>query len=128
MTKSKYDRGQQPKNQDNQCHFEDAAGRLGSAATESSFTGNDENSASDLHSSWGNIDEPFTDEEADIGGILSQLRELQAAHLAYVKAHEERLERRLQENQKHQRKILNDMQKLEERIQRLMNNPENSTL
>lgn len=54
------------------------------------------------------------------GKILGQLRELREAHLAYVKAHEERLEKRLNENRQHQDRIINEMNRLEREIMTLL--------
>lgn len=62
-----------------------------------------------------------------IGGILRQLRNLQAAHLAYVKAHRERLESRLKENETHQDNIAREMQALEEVVSKLLAFEQNQT-
>jgi hypothetical protein len=58
--------------------------------------------------------------EGNTGKILSQLRGLKEAHLAYVKAHEERLEARLNENREHQLKVIAEMNRLEREIIELL--------
>ncbi|HAA27154.1 MAG TPA: hypothetical protein DCE56_05055 [Cyanobacteria bacterium UBA8553] len=62
-----------------------------------------------------------------IGGILRQLRNLQASHLAYVRAHESRLQARLEESRKHQETIAQEMKALEEVITQLLAFEENKT-
>lgn len=51
-----------------------------------------------------------------IGKILSQLRELREAHLAYVNAHSDRLRARLAEDDEHRSKIITDMDALEQQL------------
>lgn len=51
-----------------------------------------------------------------VGGMLSQLRELQRLHLAYVRSHEKRLRARLTENLEHQDQILDKMRQLESAV------------
>lgn len=58
--------------------------------------------------------------EKNPGGILRQLRALQAAHLAYVEAHQERLQKRLEESNQHKSKILEEMHQLEEDLLELL--------
>lgn len=60
-----------------------------------------------LNTEWG---------EAVIGKILSQLRELREAHLAYVNAHSDRLRARLAEDEEHRSKIITDMDELEQQL------------
>jgi hypothetical protein len=48
--------------------------------------------------------------------MLSQLRELQRSHLAYVESHEERLRVRLEAAQQHHQQVMTQMQQLEEEI------------
>lgn len=67
------------------------------------------------------IDPTYGVGEGDIGGIISQLRDLQQAHLAYVDAHEERLRKRLAESQEHRRKVAENMERLEQQAMRLLN-------
>lgn len=57
---------------------------------------------------------------ANLGGILSRVKELQDEHLAYVKSHEDRLETRLSENRRHQNRILEKMKQLEAEIESLI--------
>lgn len=52
---------------------------------------------------------PFGDD----GGILRQLREVQTSYLSYLGAHHDRLEARLDENETEQRKLLDNMKRLE---------------
>ena len=54
--------------------------------------------------------------EASLGKILSQLRELQRSHLAYVEAHEERLQNRLKAAKEHHTTVINQMNELEQEI------------
>jgi hypothetical protein len=54
--------------------------------------------------------------EASLGKILSQLRELQRSHLAYVEAHEERLQNRLKAAKEHHTTVMNQMNELEQEI------------
>lgn len=55
-----------------------------------------------------------------LGGIRSQLKQLQADHLAYVEAHGQRLEARLQENRKHKSKVLADIEVLQKELDDLI--------
>lgn len=57
---------------------------------------------------------------ARLGGIRGQLRQLQAEHLAYVEAHGQRLEQRLQENRQHKTKVLADIAALEKELGELI--------
>lgn len=54
-----------------------------------------------------------------LGKILRQLRSLQEAHLAYVNAHGERLEARLQENRVHKNQVMEEMKELEQEVIKL---------
>jgi len=54
--------------------------------------------------------------EASLGKILSQLRELQRSHLAYVESHEERLQNRLKAAKEHHTTVINQMNELEQEI------------
>lgn len=58
--------------------------------------------------------------KANLGKILSQLRELQRSHLAYVEAHEQRLQSRLKAAQEHHNQALNQMKLLEQEILSLL--------
>ncbi|WP_445304764.1 MULTISPECIES: hypothetical protein [unclassified Microcoleus] len=48
--------------------------------------------------------------------MLSQLRELQQSHLAYVESHEERLRVRLEAAQQHHQDVMEKMKKIEQEI------------
>jgi len=48
--------------------------------------------------------------------MLSQLRELQRSHLAYVESHEERLRVRLEAAQQHHQQVMTQMKQLEVEI------------
>ena len=54
--------------------------------------------------------------KGSFGKILSQLRELQNSHLAYVESHEERLQVRLKAAQDHHRSVMEQMKQLEQEI------------
>lgn len=58
--------------------------------------------------------------EANFGKILGQVRELQCSHLAYVEAHEERLQTRLKAAKEHHNQVLSRMKLLEEEILSLL--------
>jgi hypothetical protein len=118
--------GSGTKTENYQCDGQDGTSRLGSFTSQSTSTGNDANSVFDTNSTCRDrVRKSDTGNRKRIaGGILRQLRELQQAHLAYVKAHEKHLEVRLKENQKHQRKIAEDMQKLEKVILQLLQEDE----
>lgn len=57
---------------------------------------------------------------ARLGGIQRQLRQLQSQHLAYVEAHGQRLEARLQENRQHKTIILAEIAALEKELSELI--------
>ena len=69
---------------------------------------------SDLPRRYYDREDFLDDGGAIIGGIIGQLQELQQEHLAYVKAHEDRLKKRLEENHAHQKNVLDKMEALEE--------------
>lgn len=112
----------------NQRHGEDAPGRVGSDQEDSKRAENEgSQGAIDGDSSWKAWISTYTaggttnrTRQEIIGKILRQLRSLQAAHLAYVQSHKERLETRLQENQKHQANIIKEMEELEAVIVKLL--------
>lgn len=58
--------------------------------------------------------------QTNFGKILSQLRELQQSHLAYVESHEERLRARLKAAEEHHDQVLNQMKLLEQEILSLL--------
>lgn len=118
-----------------QRHGEDASGRVGSHQSDSEGS-KDEGSQGAINSdsSWQDQVSAYIADGASfrtrqeiIGGILRQLRNLQAAHLAYVKSHKERLETRLKENEKHQENIAKEMQALEEVVVKLLEFEQNQT-
>lgn len=105
---------------DDQRNGENGYRRLGSFGYQSQRDGDVQDEIFDSNSEGRN---PSGEQEAayfigttDFGGMLSQLRKLKEAHLAYVKAHERRLETRLKENREHQAKILSEMDDLEQHI------------
>lgn len=113
---------------EDKCHGEDAPRRVGGHQGDSQGT-KDEGcqGAIDSDSSWENKvssclsdGTSFGTRQEIIEGILRQLRNLQAAHLAYVKSHKERLETRLKENERHQENIAQEMKVLEEVVTRLL--------
>ena len=57
---------------------------------------------------------------ARLGGIYSRLKQLQAQHLAYVDAHGQRLEARLQENRQHKTQVLREISVLEKELLQLI--------
>ncbi|MEG4070922.1 hypothetical protein QUA42_26955 [Microcoleus sp. Pol11C2] len=61
------------------------------------------------------------------GKILSQLRQLQRSHLAYVESHEERLRARLKAAQDHHGQVLDQMRNLELEILSLLGEGESET-
>lgn len=63
----------------------------------------------------------------NFGKILSQLRQLQQSHLAYVEGHEERLRARLKAAQDHHDQVLNQMKTLEQEIINLLGEGESET-
>ena len=54
--------------------------------------------------------------KTSFGKMLSQLRELQRSHLAYVESHEERLQLRLKAAQEHHQNVMEQMKQLENEI------------
>ncbi len=63
---------------------------------------------------------PITTGKAGFGKMLSQLRELQRSHLAYVESHEERLQMRLKAAQEHHQSVTEQMKILEQEILNLL--------
>jgi hypothetical protein len=68
----------------------------------------------------GDRESPLDRTEGNIGKIVGQLRELQRSHLAYVEAHEERLQQRLEQARKHHQQVLSKMQDMESAIEELL--------
>lgn len=114
--------GSGAKTENYQCNSKDGTPGLGSLTTQSTSFGNNKNSVFDTNSTWRDTarESNTTRRKTIAGKILRQLRDIQQAHLAYVKADEKRLESRLKENQKHQTKIAEEMQSLEEAILQLL--------
>jgi hypothetical protein len=63
---------------------------------------------------------PITTGKAGFGKMLSQLRELQHSHLAYIESHEERLQLRLKAAQEHHQSVTEKMKQLEQEILNLL--------
>lgn len=107
----------------NQCNCSLNGGGLASAGRQSEGDGNGfENGdvpadRARLHRNSESIIDRGT---SNFGKILSQLRELQRSHLAYVEAHEERLKARLKAANEHHDKVLNQMKLLEQEILELL--------
>lgn len=58
--------------------------------------------------------------ERNFGKILSQLREIEQSHLAYVGSHKKRLETRLNDAEEHERKFVSQVEAVEKQILDLM--------
>jgi hypothetical protein len=102
-----------------------AGGGLGGNTTDSGQAGNEPNQNVDGFSQREAEDSQAENEDqpsrtALVGGILRQLRQLQKAHLAYVEAHQERLETRLSESKAHKNQITSDMEQLEAELNELL--------
>jgi len=104
---------------ENQCHGSDGGGGLGRAAGQSEGDGDEiANGATQGNRAGIHRDQKssINGGKASFGKILSQLRELQRSHLAYVEAHEERLQSRLKAAQEHHSQVLDQMKLLEQEI------------
>lgn len=94
-------------------------GRLGSARAKSESIGIVFSNATSQGNStrlYRNSESSVYSGQRSLGKILSQLRELQRSHLAYVEAHEKRLKVRLQAAQEHHDRVLEKMRLLEQEI------------
>lgn len=94
-------------------------GGLGSAGRQSESDGDgfeDRVDSSNRSGIYRNQESPNNGGKASFGKMLSQLRELQRSHLAYVESHEERLRLRLEAAQEHHQYVLSQMQQLEQEI------------
>lgn len=106
-----------------QCDGSIRPGGLGSAGRESTFDGDVisngivEADSQGIYRNQESFNYPGT---PNFGKILSQLRELQASHLAYVEGHEERLRARLKAAQDHHNQVLGQMRSLEQEILNLL--------
>ncbi|MBD2386924.1 hypothetical protein [Cylindrospermum sp. FACHB-282] len=105
--------------QSSECDHSNRGGGLEAIGGESSTVGDNSLQADSALSQ--NITERTgqTPLSGTTGKMLSQLRNIRAAHLAYVKAHEERLRARLDENLTHQEKVFTEIDNLEKEILRL---------
>lgn len=104
---------------EDQCHGSDGGGGLGSAGGQSEGDGDEiANGATQGDRAGIHRDQKSSINrgKASFGKILSQLRELQRSHLAYVEAHEERLQSRLKAAQEHHNQVLDQMKLLEQEI------------
>lgn len=101
---------------ESECNDGFGTNRLGTVRGKSPKYRNESLSTDDPHLSrrHRSQDDPTEERGTSLGGIISQLHELQRQHLAYVKAHEARLEKRLEENRKHQKEVIEKMKQLEE--------------
>lgn len=96
---------------------------LGSFGSEGAAIGNEPDRAYHPGSSGGNYQRENLDQadpERNIGKILSQLREIEQSHLAYVGAHKKRLETRLNDAEEHERKFVSQVEAVEKQILDLM--------
>ncbi len=100
----------------------DRKGTLGCFRAQSEFDGAESHSANNADGARpdrGRAD-TFRRAEGNIGKIVGQLRELQQTHLAYVEAHEARLQQRLEQARRHHQQVLGKMQDMEAAIQELL--------
>jgi hypothetical protein len=105
--------------EENQCHSSTGGRGLGSVGGQSQSDGNevkDGVAQGDCTGIYRDEKSPVNRGKANFGKILSQLRELQRSHLAYVESHEERLQARLNAAKEHHTEILNQMKLLEQEI------------
>lgn len=108
---------------ENQRNNQDRSTALGSTGSESSFTGNEQDRVNYASGSRGNYQRENLDQinsERNFGKILSQLREIEQSHLAYVGAHKKRLETRLNDAEEHERKFISQVEAVEQQILNLM--------
>lgn len=104
---------------DDQCNGSLRPGGLGSAGRESESDGNGVEDRTDPGNCPGlhrNSESSNNRGKASFGKMLSQLRELQRSHLAYVESHEERLRLRLEAAQQHHQHVMTQMELLEQEI------------
>jgi hypothetical protein len=105
--------------EDNKRHGSSRRGGLGGAQKQSKSTGNEVKDGvpqSNCAGIYRGSKNSVNGGEANLGKILSQLRELQRSHLAYVEAHEERLQNRLKAAKEHHSSVMNQMNELEQEI------------
>lgn len=116
MAKSSNGKAKRGKGANNQCNSEDAGEGLASVTHQGSGGGNDADTTSNADSTWRNSNGQDSAEgyrEGNLGGIVSQLRELRDQHLAFVDAHTERLKARLADDEQHRKEIIEKMNQLE---------------
>jgi len=104
---------------ENQCHSSSGRRGLGSIGRQSESDGNeikDRITKGNCSGLYRDEKIPINRGKANFGKILSQLRELQQSHLAYVESHEERLQARLNAAREHHTEIMNQMKLLEQEI------------
>lgn len=108
---------------EDKCNDQDRARALGSTGIESTFAGDEQNRTDNSSSprrgdQREDINHP--DSKENFGKILSQLREIEQSHLAYVGAHKKRLETRLNDAEEHERKFTSQVEAVEQQILSLM--------
>jgi hypothetical protein len=102
---------------------QDKVGAMGRFGSKSSTDGDEPNGINFTSGSRGNHqrqDLNPINSKADIGKILSQLRDIEQSHLAYVGAHKKRLETRLNDAEEHERKFKSQVEAVEQQIRDLM--------
>lgn len=106
----------------NQCNCEDDDSGLAIPPISGGEVRNDQNQVidSDCKGRGTGRSNRYATRSASAGKILSQLRKLQADHLAYVESHGNRLQQRLNEYQEHRAEILVEMKQLEEDLLTLL--------
>jgi hypothetical protein len=120
----------QRKEDDSQRDSSLGSGGLGSAGGQGESNGNGiENRTAETDSKgvYRNQEGSHNAGKANFGKILSQLRQLQRSHLAYVESHEERLRARLKAAQDHHNQVLDQMKLLEQEILSLLGEGEGET-
>lgn len=111
--------GKSGKKDDGKCNGSLGTGGLGSVGRQSESAGDgfeDRINTPDCPGIHPDKESPNNGGKASFGKMLSQLRELQRSHLAYVESHEERLRLRLEAAQEHHQYVLSQMQQLEQEI------------
>lgn len=103
------------KTSNHKCNSENVGGRLGAFKTKSREHGNVSNQISHSDSTWGSSSGEKSDytKFRNLGGALSQLRELRDSHLAHTQAKEQKLKKELNENKAHRENLLKALDKIE---------------
>lgn len=105
--------------EDNKRNSKTGTGGLGSTREQSKSNGDgfenriDPRNCARVHR---DSESSITTGKTSFGKMLSQLRELQRSHLAYVESHEERLQTRLKAAQEHHKSVMDQMKQLEQEI------------